>query len=88
MTAACCCRDEDLYSSTNGSSRYWYDPSYGGKINVSGFQAARADGAAPALATPPHMEPPRIVHAPDYTDHLRCDPYCGACSPVLQPSTS
>lgn len=29
-----CCRDEALYSSTNGGSRYVFDPDYGGKVSM------------------------------------------------------
>ena len=28
------CRDEALYSSTNGGSRYVFDPDYGGKVSM------------------------------------------------------
>lgn len=34
MQSKLACRDEALYSSTNGGSRYTFDPDYGGKVSM------------------------------------------------------
>ncbi len=34
VSTGCVCRDEALYSSTNGGSRYTFDPDYGGKVSM------------------------------------------------------
>ena len=69
--------DNELYSSTNGSSKYHYDPQYGGKISLTGFQGR--DGDACEILPSPNMPPtavpdrPRIVHDPSYADEQsRC----------------
>ncbi|KAK9820204.1 hypothetical protein WJX72_007476 [[Myrmecia] bisecta] len=37
--------EQELYSTTNGSSRYHYDPEYGGKVNLTNFRH-KQEGAA------------------------------------------
>ncbi|EIE26162.1 hypothetical protein COCSUDRAFT_61152 [Coccomyxa subellipsoidea C-169] len=53
--------DDDLYTSTNGGSRYQHDPEYGGKLSLSGWKEAKSGAAQPPQPTPP-MPPdhPRV----------------------------
>lgn len=59
------CRDSELYQQTNGSSRYTFDPEYGGKIDVAARRArdGSAGGAAAEAASEPARPPaerPRV----------------------------
>ena len=51
----CAARDEALYSSTNGGSRYVFDPDYGGKVSM------------PKAGNPQPIRPDTTMsrHAPD-----------------------
>ncbi|CAL8461905.1 g1436 [Coccomyxa elongata] len=53
--------DDDLYMSTNSSSRYQHDPEYGGKLCLSGWKEAKAGAPQAPQPTPP-MPPdhPRV----------------------------
>lgn len=53
--------DDDLYMSTNSSSRYQHDPEYGGKLSLSGWKEAKAGAPQAPQPTPP-MPPdhPRV----------------------------
>ncbi|KAK9863855.1 hypothetical protein WJX84_010823 [Apatococcus fuscideae] len=55
-------RDEELYSTTNGSSQYHYDPEYGGKINLRRMQPQAPQPHyyhSPASHYQAHQERPR-----------------------------
>lgn len=54
-------RDDDLYTSTNGGSRYQHDPEYGGKLSLSSWKEAKS-GARDESKPPPRMPPdhPRV----------------------------
>ncbi len=56
-----CDRDDELYTSTNSSSRYQHDPEYGGKLSLSGWKEAKS-GAMDEPRPLPRMPPdhPRV----------------------------
>ena len=67
-SAGCPCRVQEVYS-----SKYRHDPSFGGKLSLTGFkgreQAQAAVPPVPSCTTVPDR--PRIVHDPTYADEQR-----------------
>lgn len=63
-------RDEALYSTTNGGSRYNFDPDYGGKVSMPkahAYASIRPDSLHPRHA--PDASRPRALFADDRSGH-------------------
>ena len=72
------CRDEALYSTTNGSSRYTFDPDYGGKVSMPTAHQpgpSRPDTLMSRIA--PDASRPRALFADDRSRYAGSMPSCG-----------
>ena len=80
-------RDEALYSTTNGSSVYQFDPEYGGKVNLRRMQPQPPQPHyyhSPASHFQAHQERPRNRSLfPEDQPEDRCDVYNMTCVPVI-----